>query len=171
MAKDNKTQTNLVFIGLAIGMAIMSNRVQSGPVRWDLAYTNGARPAAVKRVQSERAKVQIVQDGHALEASHPETKAMCQTHYLVVCVDSVKGLSVEDVAPKYRKVCGKLVKRETLDENTWGYVFELERCPVPFVVWDRLPKDSAQQSVTFKFANRSAFWMPKQTVQRSRRGF
>ena len=77
---------------------------------------------------------------------------MCGTHYAVVCFNALKDASIDDVTPRYRKAAGKLVRRDVIDENTWGFVFELSGGPVPFAVWSSPAKFRKQGT---------AFWMEK----------
>lgn len=123
--------------------------------------------------QSSAAKYSVIRKGHGIKFDRMDVNSRRSLNYAVVCFDAIPDADIHEFTPVFSENCATLLKREILDDKTWGFVFQINH-PMPFMVFDVCTTGAVvsigapEGKGCLKFRRPIAFWMPIESA-RSRR--
>lgn len=116
---------------------------------------------------SQKAKYTYIRNGHGVKLDDGEVRSRKGLSYFVVCYKANPEASIHEVMPVFSELGVRFVKREVIDEHTWGYVFDIVKV-APVTVYDTCTKivsytqdGSTQVQPILQFSKPTVFWMPK----------
>lgn len=117
--------------------------------------------------QSQPAKYTYIRNGHGVKLDDGEVRSRKGLSYFVVCYKANPDMSIYDVMPCFSELGVRFVKREIIDEHTWGYVFDIVKA-APVTVYDACTpimsfsqEGYRHEQPQMQFSRPTVFWMPK----------
>ena len=117
--------------------------------------------------QSASAKYTYIRNGHGVKLDEGEVRSRKGLSYFVVCFKASPELDIHDVTPVFSELGARFVKREVIDDQTWGFVFDIVKV-APVTVYDTCTyimsfsqDGSSKVQPKMQFSKPTVFWMPK----------